>query len=291
MEITPLSKLSSVYSIHDFLNKTLVIDEVLNSNEVVSFNLSDLKYITPIGYTSLLSIIDHYEKRFVVKIKAPKDERPIKFMERMNFFEVCSKNIKSQFDDQVDMDSIYKRNRYNLETELMEIKKAQTLDDIENIYDSIKKILRNKGFSGPRLSNIQTFITELGNNVIEHTDSPCFISIKNNDDERKMEIAVSDNGIGIYRSLKNTLIGLSQDMVVKEAIMTKASRSHAEGRGNGLMDVKQKAFHKSNEVSLQLCTNNTVYDVLKDNVVSIFKGPECFGTFFQIKITYPIDKK
>lgn len=37
------------------------------------------------------------------------------------------------------MESIYNRNRYNLETELMETKKATNYEDIEEINDSIKK--------------------------------------------------------------------------------------------------------------------------------------------------------
>lgn len=129
----------------------------------------------------------------------------------------------------------------------------------------------------------------MGNNVIDHTETPCFISVKSNNEDREMEIAVTDNGDGIYESLKDTLRGLTTDEVVRAAIMTKASRLEQDDRGNGLLDVKQKAFHPSNEVILDLCTNNTVYRVSKKDVQSLNKGSKSFGTFFQLKIKYPLD--
>ncbi|MDR4888370.1 ATP-binding protein [Fredinandcohnia sp. QZ13] len=289
MRIKPFNKLDSVFAIQDLLNKTMDVTSTLEPDAKISLDLRGLKYITPIGYTGLLSILEFLEKEYNVKVKVPNDDRPVKYMQRMNFFEVCSKNIKSQFDDQMYMESIYNRNRYNLETELMETKKATNYEDIEEINDSIKKILKNKGFRGARLSNIQTFITELGNNVIDHTETPCFISVKSNNEDREMEIAVTDNGDGIYESLKDTLRGLTTDEVVRAAIMTKASRLEQDDRGNGLLDVKQKAFHPSNEVILDLCTNNTVYRVSKKDVQSLNKGSKSFGTFFQLKIKYPLD--
>ncbi|MDG5789771.1 hypothetical protein QA612_20130 [Evansella sp. AB-P1] len=287
MKIKPFNKLSTVDAIHDVLNKLIVVTNNMEPQEPLLIDLSGLRYITPIGYTSLLSIFYFLEGKYEVKIKVPIDERPVKYMERMNFFEVCSQNIKSQFEEQMIMGEIYNRSRSNLKTELLETKKAFNNDDIEDINNSVKMILRSNGLRGPQLSNIQTFITELGNNVIDHTESPCFISIKNNAEEKEMEIAVVDCGIGIYESLKTTLKGKSPDEVVRDAIMTKASRLGKDGRGNGLMDVKRKAFHPSNEVILNLCTNNTVYKITENGVTPISKGTIYFGTFFQLKVTYP----
>lgn len=287
MMIKPYNRLSSVDAIHDFLNKLIIVTNKIEPGEPIIIDLSGLRFITPIGFTSILSILYYLEGKYDVKIKVPVDDRPVKYMERMNFFKVCSQSIKSQFEEQMIMSTIYNRSRSNLKTELMETKKAFKNDDIEDINGSVKMILRKRGLRGPQLSNIQTFITELGNNVIDHTDSPCFISIKNNAEENEMEIAVADCGIGIYESLKTTLIGKSPDEVVRDAIMTKATRLGKDGRGNGLMDVKRKAFHPSNEVTLNLCTNNTVYKISKNGVTPTSKGSIYFGTFFQVMINYP----
>lgn len=291
MEIIPLSKLSTVYGVHDLLNKTTNAIKVREPGEIININISNLKYITPIGFTGLLSIINYLDKEYELKIKVPLDEKPITYMERMNFLEICGENIKAQFEQQVNMDPIYNRTRYNLDGNLLEIKKAHTHDDIEEINNSIKKILKNKGFKGNRLSDIQTFITELGNNVIDHTSSPCFISIKNNEQENEIEIAVSDTGKGIYKNLKKVLKELSPDEVVRDAIMTTASSLYKDKRGKGLMDVRQRAFRWSDEAQLHLRTNDSVYQITKGSVNPLYRGNQAFGTFFQIKIRYPIDKK
>lgn len=290
MEIITLSKLSNIFGVHDLLNKTANAIRIREPGEIISIDISNLKYITPIGFTSLLSIISYLDKDYELKIKVPLDEKPITYMERMNFLEICGENIKAQFDQQVDMDRIYKRTRYNLEGNLLEVKKANSYDDIEEINESIKKILKNKGFKGNRLSDIQTFITELGNNVIDHTNSPCFISIKNNEQEHEIEIAVSDTGNGIYKNLKKVLKELSPDEVVRDAIMTKASSLHKDERGKGLMDVRHRAFRWSDEAQLHLRTNDSVYQISKGSVDPLFRGKQAFGTFFQIKIKYPVDK-
>ena len=290
MEIIPFSKLSNIHGVHDLLNKTTNAIKVLKLGEIITINISNLKYITPIGFTSLLSIIGYLDKDYELKIKVPLDEKPITYMERMNFLEICGENIKTQFEQQVDMDRIYNRTRYNLEGTLLEVKKAYDYDDIEEINESIKKILKNKGIKGNRLSDIQTFITELGNNVIDHTNSPCFISIKNNEQENEIEIAVSDTGDGIYKNLKKVLKGLSPDEVVSDAIMTKASSLYKDERGKGLMDVRQRAFRWSEEAQLYLRTHDSVYQISKGSVDALNKGEQAFGTFFQIKIRYPVDK-
>ncbi len=282
MEINVGSKLSTIENIHQLLNETMeVID--LNSESVITLNMEYLSYITPIGFTGLLSVLNYLEDRFDVIIKTPYNNKPIQYMERMNFFKVCSENVKKQFEKQKDMEAIYKRNRRNLEDELLEIRVAETHSQIEEISALIKRIFKNKGLKGNRRSDIQAFITELGNNVIDHTDSSCYIAVKNNDEEKEIEIAVADRGQGIYNSLKDVLNLQSPHDIVKAAITTKASRLTDEDRGKGLMDIKQRAFNWS-ESSVTLRTNNAIYEITKDGVTPKTEGKISFGTFFLIKV-------
>lgn len=279
MEIKLHSTLSTIDDIHHLLNEAMKLVDSLSFEDVVTINMRNVKYITPIGFTGLLSVLNYLENRFGVCVKAPSSINPIKYMERMNFFKVCSDNIKEQFEEQWDMESIYKRNRRNLEEELLEIRVANSHLQIEEISDLIKRIFRNKGLKGNRLSDIQSFITELGNNVIDHTDSCCYIAVKNNEDENEIEIAVADRGQGIYNSLKEVLKGLPPHDIVKSAITTKASRLSEEDRGKGLPDIKQRAFRWS-EASVLLRTYNAVYEITENGVAPILEGKTSFGTFF-----------
>jgi anti-sigma regulatory factor (Ser/Thr protein kinase) len=289
MEIKINKTLSTIDDIHQLLNETMKVVDQLNSDDVVTLNMERLRYITPIGFTGLLSVLDYLEDHFEVYIIVPINISPIGYMERMNFFKVCSVNVKKQFEEQKDMEAIYNRNRNNLEDELLEIRIAKTHPQIAEISTLIKRIFKNKGLKGNRLSDIQSFITELGNNVVDHTKSSCFIAVKNNDDENEIEIAVSDRGEGIYNSLKEFLTGNSPHDIVKAAITTKASRLSEEDRGKGLMDIKQRAFRWS-EASVSLRTNNAVYEITKDGVNPTIEGKTSFGTFFSIKVKYSIDR-
>jgi anti-sigma regulatory factor (Ser/Thr protein kinase) len=289
MEIMINSTLATIDDIHQLLNDTMIAMNHLDIGDIITLNLWRLRYITPIGFTGLLSLLDYLEKKYVVKIKVPYRTNPVNYMERMNFFRVCSDNVKKQFEEQRDMECIYNRTRNNLEDELLEIKIAKSHNEIEDISASIKKIFKNKGLKGNRLSDIQSFITELGNNVVDHTDSSCFIAVKNNDDDDEIEIAVADRGQGIYNSLKNVLKDLSPHEVIKAAITTKASRLNKEDRGKGLMDIKQRAFRWS-EASISLRTNNAIYEITKNGVTPVLEGETSFGTFFLIKVHYSIDR-
>jgi anti-sigma regulatory factor (Ser/Thr protein kinase) len=290
MEIKVNSTLATIDDIHQLLNDTSDVMKHLGVGEMLTLNLWRLRFITPIGFTGLLSVFDYLEEKYDVKIKVPFRINPVKYMERMNFFSVCSENVREQFEEQIDMVSIYKRTRRNLEDELLEIKIAKDNHSIEEISAMIKKIFKNKGLKGNRLSDIQSFITELGNNVVDHTDSSCFISVKNNEDENEIEIAVSDRGQGIYNSLKEVLKELSAHEVIKAAVTTNVSRLSEDDRGKGLMDIKQRAF-RWNDASISLRTNNTIYEITKDGVTPVLEGETSFGTFFLIKVHYSIDKQ
>jgi anti-sigma regulatory factor (Ser/Thr protein kinase) len=289
MEIMINRTLSTIDDIHQLLNETMKVVDQLNPGTVVTLNMRRLRYITPIGFTGLLSVLDYLEDQLEVGIIAPSNIRPIKYMERMNFFKVCSKNVKEQFEEQKDMAALYNRHRNSLEDKLLEIRVAQTYTQIVEISTLIKRILKNIGLKGNRISDIQSFITELGNNVIDHTNSSCFISVKNNEDENEIEIAVADRGEGIYNSLKDVLSENSPHEIVKAAITTKVSRLSDEDRGKGLMDIKQRAFRWS-EASVALRTNDAVYEITKDGVNPTLEGKTCFGTFFFIKVNYSLDR-
>lgn len=85
MRIKPFNKLDSVFAIQDLLNKTMDVTSTLEPDAKISLDLRGLKYITPIGYTGLLSILEFLEKEYNVKVKVPNDDRPVKYMQRMNF--------------------------------------------------------------------------------------------------------------------------------------------------------------------------------------------------------------
>lgn len=140
--------LSSIEDIHKLLNECQKVTRKLFGDNHLFIDLSDLKYITPIGFTALLSIFEYLEKEYEIKIKVPivtnRNKSVIGYMERMNFFKYCNPNIVSQFEEQTDMDYYYSRNRNNKENDLLEIKRASSYEDVEVINSSLKKYLRIK---------------------------------------------------------------------------------------------------------------------------------------------------
>lgn len=283
--------LKTISEIHRWLD---LCAETYNQHDVgerITIDLSDLEYVSPIGCTTLLSTLRFLDQYFFIDTIAPlvskiEEKNVVSYLERMNFFLYCPGDVSSDFENALDMDYLYSRQRNNKEDSLSEITVCNDDLDVERFDSLLKRILKKMKISPNRISNISRIVTELGLNSVEHGkddgETTCLYCIQTYK-SGKMEIAICDSGIGIVNSLKSSVKSKNHDDVVRQAILTKASRLSEQGRGKGLPDVKNVAF-KLDNVEFYLRTHNSSYQIFDDKVELIKKGDYFFGTYYYLVI-------
>ncbi|WP_180228543.1 ATP-binding protein [Bacillus wiedmannii] len=242
-----------------------------------------LQHISPLGITSLLSTLEFLDEKYFLDVRV-NDHGVIGYMERMDFFKYCPEDVKSGFDERIDMDYYYSRNRWDKKKNLLEVRQASIEEEIDEINTSVKEILRSKKLQPNRISDIQSFITELGNNVIDHADANCFVSVQYYKSNETVQISIADSGIGIFESIKDYIDDSESHKVIERAIFTKASSKVDEERGKGLIEVRARAFQWSRDAQLYLRTNDSKYQITEKKLKLLEEGNKSFGTFYHIVI-------
>ncbi|PDZ96299.1 hypothetical protein CON36_22680 [Bacillus cereus] len=278
-------RLDSIHDIHSFLNHTQDVIQFgkldIGENILVDFTL--LQHISPLGITCLLSTLEFLDEKYFLDVRV-NDHGVIGYMERMDFFKYCPEDVKFGFDERIDMDYYYSRNRWDKKKNLLEVRQARIEEEIDEINTSVKEILRSKKLQPNRISDIQSFITELGNNVIDHAGANCFVSVQYYKSNETVQISMADSGIGIFESIKDYVDASGSHKVIERAIFTKASSKVDEERGKGLIEVKARAFQWSRDAQLYLRTNDSKYQITEKKLKLLEEGNKSFGTFYHIVI-------
>lgn len=282
-------ELLDIQQIHNWLD--LCADTYNKSSSRITVDLSQLNYVSPLGCTTLVSTLRFLDKYFYLDTIVPhisriEETNVVGYMERMNFFKYCPKDVRSTFENELDMEFLYKRNRNNKQDSLNEITLCSSDTDVEVFDSSLKHILRNKGIAPNQISNISRIVTELGLNSVEHgkdnEEISCYYCVQSYS-TGKMGIAICDSGMGIVKSLKPHIESEDDDDVVRKAIFTKAS-SRGKGRGKGLPDVRNVALMLNN-AKFYLRTHKNAYQVFSDKVKPLYKGKYFYGTYYYIMVS------
>lgn len=286
MQLTSPSNLSSIEDVHEWLNRCATIYQNTEHNERINIDLSNLKWISPVGNAALAATLHKLNSRYDIIISIPDSDsadKVIGYMERMNFFEICPKGIKTAFENNCDMEKYYKRHRNDQTNALFELQRVEDYSDVGPLQKSIRDIMKGK-LSPNRVSDIASIIGELANNSIEHGGTPCFPCVQYYPQKKKVEIAICDFGKGIVRTLKNLVPHNSSHEVVCKAILTNASGVEDEDRGRGLMEVKQRTFDWSRISEFYVRTHDSAYQVFTNKVETLDSGKYYFGTYYYIVI-------
>ncbi|MGI2295953.1 ATP-binding protein [Paenibacillus sp. GXUN7292] len=284
-------KLVEIHQIHNWLDLCAETFRKSNASDRITVDLSQLNYISPLGCTTLVSTLRFLDKYFYLDTIVPhvpkiEDTNVVGYIERMNFFKYCPDDVRSTFENELDMEFLYSRYRNNKKDFLNEITLCSSDTDVEVFDSSLKNILRNKEVAPNQISNISRIVTELGLNSVEHGkdkgEVSCYYCIQSYSNG-KMGIAICDSGIGIVKSLKPHIKSENDDDVVRQAIFTKAS-SRGKGRGKGLPDVRNVALLLDN-AEFYLRTHKNAYQVFSDEVKSLYKGKYFFGTYYYIVVS------
>ncbi|GEC92456.1 hypothetical protein [Brevibacillus brevis] len=274
--------LTSIEDIHDWLNKCSSLSDNNDPGDTVNIDLSKLGRISPAGCIALLTSLKSLDRYFFLNVTIPERDGVIGYMERMDFFKHCPDDVKIDFELQLDMETIYNRQRHNTKNKLLEIHKATKYSEVGELCRSIKRIIGNSLVHG-RVSDLTSIASELANNAIEHGKSYCLSCIQYYPSKRTVEIAIGDEGIGIFNSISKVVIG-GKHHVIKRAILTRDSRHKDQERGKGLLDVKARAFDWSEEAEIYLRTHDSAYRLHQTQLQLLSEGSYFRGTFYYLVI-------
>ncbi|OMC63530.1 hypothetical protein BK121_26740 [Paenibacillus odorifer] len=292
-------KFKNIYHIHSWLDSCAYIFDEIMEYGPLKVDLGQLKWLTPAGFTVLLSTLNYLDRFYFLETIPPRyDSRSDKFdivgyMERMNFLTSCPEDVKLSFEKMINMDYYYNRNRKRKEKELDELRISRCDRDIEDLERSIKRIMKGKGLHINRISDIAEIVTELAQNAVEHadevSDAECYSCVQyykeTSTQPGRVEIAISDTGRGIVDSLRDHVdFGSSNDKIVEKAIFTRASRLPEQDRGKGFNNVRRTAFGWSSDAEFYVRTHDSIYRIYEDRLELLDKGKYFPGTFYYIII-------
>ncbi|PWW32317.1 hypothetical protein DFO73_101581 [Cytobacillus oceanisediminis] len=277
------AQLSTIIEVNSWLN---VCSDVYYSNKkYYILDLHNLKWISPLGCTVLLSSIEKLTSNKQLAIIPPFNADLIGYLTRMKFFDLCPSVIKRQFEESSEIDLNYYKNRRTNDRsdELLEISKTQSEIDVAKLSKRIYKIMQIKNIPPSQCSDVMSYISELGSNATDHGSSSCYSAVQYYPSTGEISISISDSGLGIYNTLKSNFPYSSKDEVIEAAIFTTATRYKEQQRGKGLPDVKRRVLNTiRGKISFR--THDSIYNIQKDQLKKTEEGKWFFGTYFHIQI-------
>ncbi|MCM8774581.1 MAG: hypothetical protein NC820_07630 [Candidatus Omnitrophica bacterium] len=118
------------------------------------------------------------------------------------------------------------------------------IEKAEDIYRAVDSLRKRLELNLEQSTDLSVIISEIGQNIIEHSNSYGFISVGRICQRRKdiLKICIVDEGIGIGVSLKEKLSKVYNDysdgIAIYKAMFEGVSRYDDLGRGNGIIKTK-----------------------------------------------------
>ncbi|MCM3144391.1 ATP-binding protein [Brevibacillus sp. MER 51] len=275
-------RLDTVSDIHDLLGLCKTAFDILESAGDLTIDLSKLTMISTVGSLALLSALDTLDRFFYLDISIPENTGVIGYLERIDFFKYCPPDVKTSFESQINMDRFYNRRRNDTTKTLLEIQKMYSNDDVVRLCKSIRGILSNNNVGGNKISDVVRIASELSSNAIEHGNWNAYSSIQYYPTKGTIEIAIGDNGVGIYNTLSEHVISHDKHDVIHQAVMTRATSLPLEDRGKGLMDVRKTTFSRSYFADIYIRTHDSIYQIFPEGLKLLHEGNYFWGTFIHI---------
>ncbi|UOY92508.1 hypothetical protein MUG87_19185 [Ectobacillus sp. JY-23] len=256
----------------------------------IELNLSQVEFISPLGAVSLLLLLDKLNHS-KLKIIPPK-EQVISYMDRMNFFKNCPAPAKLCFKEYYDLEYYSKRRRNDASNVLLEITPIKAEEDINNIFESILHILCNNGMGSREANRIAVIASELGTNILDHSQGLGFAAIQCYPQRNQVNIGIGDNGIGIVNALKPSLVKqlhhneFSDLDVIKLAFKERTSSKVDADRGMGLSISREKSFYKTKQTNFYVKTHKGTYQISNNNIHTICEDSYFPGTYISLEICF-----
>lgn len=249
-------------------------------------NLSGLSFVSPLGAIALLLLLEKLNEKFKLSITPPdSNEKLVSYLERIDFFKLCPINIKENFENSYDIDNLTKRIRHDTRKVMLELTRIKCYEDVDTLYDSIIYILKNHGVDSSVVNSVGYIATELGTNIIDHSEGNGYASIQYYPSFKKVIIGIGDNGVGVINKINSILSKVETNLsIISHAFME--GTSTGIDRGYGLTKVREFSFLNSNNTKFFLRTHNGIYQVFKDSIEEKQVNVYFPGTYFLIEINF-----
>ncbi|MCT1540252.1 MULTISPECIES: ATP-binding protein [Lysinibacillus] len=278
MEILLPNIVSSIASIDSFNQQVYAAIDKKYKN--IKINASNLTFITPLGMVSLVLAIQNLNKFMDVHLDLNGCQN-VSYLERLNFFKNLPPNILRDYH----IEEFELRNRNDTSSILLEILPLKTEEDVECMTDSIFKIFTQNHLSKKIANNIMNITTELGTNILHHSEGNGYVTIQLYKTSNKIRIGIADDGVGIIQKFKTkTNSSVAQHEILRRAFMVNESTRESSG-GMGLNNMRINSFAGSfKNTRLLLKTGNNIYDILSRDI-HIFKTTSAYpGTYYDFCI-------
>lgn len=251
-------------------------------------DLTDLRFVSPIGAISLLLYFEKLGNLNNFKVIPPKDNKNlITYIERINFFKHCPSEITTEFSKEYNLEKISGRRRHDKRKVMLEITEIKVYEDIDILFDSVLYILNSHEMNGEQVSRIASIVSELGTNIIDHSDGSGYGAIQYYPKFKKVMIGIADNGVGIVNKIKKYENSDDTDLnIVKKAFSEGYTSFKDIERGWGLTEARDHSHENTESTSFQLRTQNSVYEIRKQEIIELDTSEYFPGTYFLIEIIF-----
>jgi len=266
----------------------------------LEIDLSGVEFIDPYGMVGLLEVGRHnlnFTNRKPI-LHLPILDSVVKYMERMNFFELAGEFYIIRA-DRLSKGGSYMRKGYS--DVLLELTRIENSLDIHSIVTEVKKraksiLQTHLHYDEGAIAGFIVALSEVCQNIPEHSEDIGLVGIQKYFYEKKLnknvvKIAVMDLGIGIKKSLGPKFSALygrkwSDLMAIEKALFEGASRYEDLGRGHGLIKVREFVERWNGRISIRSRTAKVTTIPKWDRGSSLRVALSSFpGT--QINITLP----
>lgn len=295
MKNISVNTLKYLTDVHELLN---IITYFKAKGIKFILDFTNLSFVSPIGAIALLQLFEEFNEPEICQIKIPESNRKvITYIERINFFNYCPEKLLQEFEELHKISEISQRNRYDQKKALLEITKIANDDDIDVLYESTVNILKSHNMPSKQFSGIANILTELGANILDHSESTGYAAIQYYPKEEKIMIGIADKGIGIVNSVRKTVKdeNISDLEIIEKAFSDGFTTSRDTERGLGLTEVRDYSHKGVKKTNFKLRTHNGLYNIGKDKIKIIFPKNNNYemynknyypGTYYSIEIEF-----
>lgn len=253
------------------------------SSGIIKLDLSETKFVDPFGMVTIIGLCRHMFNAYQVSstIILPDGDAGA-YMERAGF-----RTLDDQFITVIRKKSLieYFRKNHNMGV----LRFFDSEKDIQSINEEVENWMETNQFSEDEIHSITTFISEMVQNVCQHSRTPqqgvlCIQSYKLKKGDSILSWAIGDAGIGIRQSLVESGVQkmdrMDDERAIREVVLKGISRFQDDKtRGNGLSRLYIGAQKRS--ATLYIHSHAGLFGLTTDESVSRkleMKVPPVMGT-------------
>lgn len=261
-----------------------------NINKIIKGPIIDLSVIDSIDPWSLAMFCLLLVERFKddnKQIILPKNKNLLKYLKEMSFDKVLEELNYNEQANILQRRQISESENLNIQA----IKHCYFRDEIDVVINKLINVFKNFSLNIDDSIRTAHLIGEVGNNVFDHnslvwpTDiSGCFIIIQNYPKTKKVEVVVSDPGIGFFGSLRNAYPELETSLEAIKKGLTGFTGRVGEERGNGLRLIQNwTKIYFSGKIMIH---SGSGLVVVKEDKMEEFEVNKILGTIVQLVLYY-----